>query len=131
MIYKTLRRILNLSMVFFLLIGFISLFLCIGAASVSNYFGSTLHEVRQIEEKGLLSAPPVNVSPAAQDTISFLGNSESIEKYVLSVNQSFNHTSFAFMGSLSLFLLCLTLRIWFRKRKFPNEEKVIFSFKHR
>ena len=130
MTYKTLRRLLNWSIGFSLLMVFISFVLTLGAASVSNYFESTLGEVLEIEEKSLLNAPPENVSEGAKDAISFLGNSENIKNYIISADKSHNHLALGFVGSLFLFLVSLTLRIWFRKSKFANEAKVIFSFKH-
>lgn len=129
MTYKTLRRLLNWSMGFFLMVAVLSFVVALGAASVSNYFESTLGEVIEIEKKGLLNTPPENISAGAKDAISFLGNSENIKNYIITADKSHNYYALGFVGSLFLFFFCLTLRIWFRKSKFANEAKVILSFK--
>lgn len=130
MTYKILRRTLNWSMGVLILLSFLGFFFSFAGASVSNYFRGALVEVREIEEKGLLRSLPEHTSFIAKDAISFLGNSENIQNYIVSVDKDSNRFFIIFLGFSFLSLVCLFLRLYFRKSKFGNEAHVIWAFKN-
>jgi hypothetical protein len=125
MTYKILRRILNWSVGIFGCLFFLSGFFAFSAVSVLNYFREALGEVRKIEDKSLLNSLRASTPFIAKDAISFLGNSKNIEAYIRSVDKGCNRFSTVFLGFVLLFFLSLILRIWFRKSKFRNNDKVV------
>lgn len=120
MTYKKLRRrqtiVLVVLFFFMVLIGFYTL----GALSVSVYFQDTVEEVRELEEKSLLEAPPLSASAAAQDAIGFLGNSKNIERYSQSVFSDFKRFGYLCLGLTIAFFFMAGRRFYYRKSKFSN-----------
>ena len=83
-------------------LSFVGVLLSVGGAGVLSDLESALVEIKDLEQKGLLSNPPKTISPIAKREIKLLHNSKALESYIQEVEAS-NQT----LSNWTLIFLCL------------------------
>jgi hypothetical protein len=81
-----------------------------------------LPEMQEIERRGLLDSPPEGSSHLVKREIKLVHNSKGLEEYINYNERSLKNFIRAWCVWVGLFLLILVLRLYFRKRKFPDQE---------
>ena len=115
--YKKIRTITNVSLVIFVFLTVICLFLCIGGGGVLNDLYLALEEIENLESRNLLKAPPEDISPITEREIGLVHNSAGLKKYINETHAHLSNLEIILFVFTSLSFLTLLVRICFRKRQ--------------
>jgi hypothetical protein len=96
----------------------------VGGAGILRDMEGILPEMQEIERRGLLEYPPEGASHLVKREIGLVHNSKGLEEYIEYNERLLKDHIRTWYIWVCLFPSILTLRLYFRKKKFPDEEKI-------